>query len=374
MKKFFRLVIAIFDLMICLSHTSCSSPLTDNEVKIIGRVKNLETDKVYLVKVVTKEILDSSVVLNGNFEFKFKPDSAFEPFMIYCYYFNSRKQKRVLLYQNHYSPKKGGTNAFMFEVGVTNINGTITDTASIGTNPLEIKACKETEVMYSLMYDDFGNIADTSAVQHAKKLSETKSIIKKYPWSNVLLQKIFNQKVNFSDSELDEILVLFDEKLKQSKYFQSLIEYKLIQSNGNIPYGNLTGNNIDGIETTILSSRRQLKMLVFWASWCGPCLKEIPSIMQIERDFKNDGLEIVSLSIDTDTTKWKEALKKEQMTWPQIIVSKENAEKIKYSFKVSSIPVIFIFGPENKIIKRYDGFDDENMKNARKYFAEYYKK
>ncbi len=360
--------------MAYLIQTSCRPILDNNEIKIIGSVKKLKSDKIYLVKVVTKEVLDSSLVRDGNFEFKIKPDSSFEPFMVYCYYYNANKEKRVLLYKNQYAQEKGGTNAFMFELGVTNISGTITDTASVGTNPLEIKVCQETEIMYLLMYKDFGNLTDTNALQRDQKLLNTKATIKKYPWSNFLLQKIFSQKVNYSANEIDEILGLFDVKLKKSKYFESLQEYKMIQTNGNIPYGELTSKSIDGSETTILSSNKQLKMLVFWASWCGPCIKEIPSIKQIQNDFQKKGLEIISVSIDTDLKKWKEALKKEQMTWQQIIVSNENVEKIKYSFKVSSIPVTFIFSPENKLIKRYDGFDDKNISDCRKYFEEYYKK
>ena len=79
-------------------------------------------------------------------------------------------------------------------------------------------------------------------------------------------------------------------------------------------------------------------LLDFWASWCGPCRKEIPNLKKLYELYKGKGLEIVSVSIDKNETAWKKALAEEKLSWPNGL----DRAGIADSYKVKFIPAIFL--------------------------------
>ena len=67
-------------------------------------------------------------------------------------------------------------------------------------------------------------------------------------------------------------------------------------------------------------------LIIFWASWCGPCRKEIPFL----KDFynkKNSELEFISISIDDNKNDWAKVLNLERMPWKQLVVSNEQEKE-----------------------------------------------
>ena len=76
----------------------------------------------------------------------------------------------------------------------------------------------------------------------------------------------------------------------------------------------------------------------FWASWCRPCRKEIPNLKSLYARYKDKGLGIVSISIDTDRKAWLKALNEEQLPWPNGI----DTAGIAKAYRVQFIPAIFL--------------------------------
>ena len=76
----------------------------------------------------------------------------------------------------------------------------------------------------------------------------------------------------------------------------------------------------------------------FWASWCGPCRKEIPNLKKQYELYKDKGFEIVSVSRDADEAAWKKALDQEKLPWPNGI----DRDGIADAYKVQFIPAIFL--------------------------------
>lgn len=99
---------------------------------------------------------------------------------------------------------------------------------------------------------------------------------------------------------------------------------------------------------------KRLILLDFWATWCQPCRKEMPNIIEIYKDYRDKGLEIIGITSDRNEDSWKEMIKKSQMNWVQIMDNK-NAEgkTIKSTYYIHAIPyTILIDSSTGKIVAR----------------------
>lgn len=96
----------------------------------------------------------------------------------------------------------------------------------------------------------------------------------------------------------------------------------------------------------------KVKIIDFWASWCGPCRLNNPKLVSIYHQYHSLGLEMVSISVDEDRERWKAAVKKDGLTWAQAIVPEGWESEVIKLYNVSALPAIFILDSENNIIAR----------------------
>lgn len=104
----------------------------------------------------------------------------------------------------------------------------------------------------------------------------------------------------------------------------------------------------------------------FWASWCGPCKREIPNIRKVYETYGPKGLEVLSVAVWDKPEDTKAAAAEHGVVWNQII----NAQHIPTElYGISGIPQIMLFGPDGTILKRDlrgEGIEEE----LSKYFQE----
>lgn len=103
-------------------------------------------------------------------------------------------------------------------------------------------------------------------------------------------------------------------------------------------------------EIALSSLRGKVVLIDFWASWCGPCRKELPNVKRAYEKYKNKGFEIFGVSLDKDRGDWLDAIKEEGLTWPQVSDLKFWESEAVKIYGIQSIPFTVLIDKEGKII------------------------
>jgi peroxiredoxin len=99
---------------------------------------------------------------------------------------------------------------------------------------------------------------------------------------------------------------------------------------------------IDGREVTADKLRGKVVLVDFWATWCAPCVAELPNVKAAYEKLHEKGFEIVGISLDSSREKLDAFVKKEQMPWPQYFDGKGWENAISSSFNIHSIPAMWL--------------------------------
>jgi thiol-disulfide isomerase/thioredoxin len=343
---------------------SCKEKSISDEIIIEGQVKNMPDGKIYLTEAHHWQTpLDSTICTNGHFIFKIKADSSFVPYMAAIHFPDSSKPMKVggLFFRNYMlgaDSLKNSGDAFYLEKGYTRIEG------DNHQKPyLRVFAGKETDVMYKNQFTDFGWLGNIDSMKRLQRTAFFKKEIKKYPFSYFLLQSIYNAKEQYSEKEINEILGLFNSDVQKSDLGNQFRTYLTNRPDPNEPYSNLLLLNSVNQRHPIIDTNFKLTMLVFWASWCGPCRMEIPVLKEIQTEYKGKDLNMVSISIDENMDNWKQALSQEKMNWSQYLVDKDKTDMVRQQFNFSAIPFVIFTDKTGREIMKFTGYDKEQKKN-----------
>ena len=128
---------------------------------------------------------------------------------------------------------------------------------------------------------------------------------------------------------------------------------KVIQDMDGQPVPDIMLERPDGSKVSIKSLQGKYTYIDVWATWCGPCCKEIPFVEKLVEQMKdNKNLQFVSFSVDADRGAWEAKLQKDQPAWPQFILDSEANKTLSDALAITGIPRFFILGPDGIIINQ----------------------
>ena len=123
--------------------------------------------------------------------------------------------------------------------------------------------------------------------------------------------------------------------------------------NGEISAPNFALLDINGKAVKLSDFKGNLVLIDFWASWCGPCRQESPNMVKLYNAFKNKNFTILSVSLDEDPVKWKEAIQRDGLVWKTHVSDLRGWKSgMPQLYGFDGIPFTVLVNPEGKIIAK----------------------
>lgn len=264
----------------------------------------------------------------------------------------------------------------------TDINGVVNVTMyKDSLNRSTFGGSKSADEFY-IVYNRVNVVSDSIGLlrkeyQSYQKVNDTIGMQKITDLKNKLETDVFDYQLKFAKEHpdsyvnlmlLDNILRAKPEKIDEvSEIYNSLpAEMKKHSSAAKIQtyldrvnaskvggtFKTINGKSPEGSELSLGEVKGKITMIDFWASWCKPCRFANPTLKQIYEGYKNEGFQILGVSVDRKEEDWKKALEEDQLPWPQIIYNNKTAYE---NYNVNSYPTGFILDSDSKIIAVHKG-------------------
>ena len=361
MKKIVLLVIATLSIFAC-------NKVSENEFVISGTAEGIENGtKVYLqVQGETEMIAKDTVeVQSGKFEIK----GAFETLEIAIVTVEGNNPIPFIMENGNITIKVNKDTIQNSVVGGTPENELFQDysgkTKEVYKKIGDFQAAKQEEFMGAQAVND--TVTMNALMNQLKTMQEelivlAKDVISKnndkYLSALLLENNLATQTITAEEGKA--YFDKFTDRIKQTRSGKNI--EKIVKAATEVVIGkpapDFSAPSPEGKTISLKESLGKVTIIDFWASWCAPCRQENPNVVAMYNELHEKGLNIIGVSLDRDGDKWKEAIAKDGLTWPQISNLKFWQEPIAEQYNVKSIPATFILD-ENGIIVARDLRGDE---------------
>ncbi|NQX43225.1 Thiol-disulfide isomerase or thioredoxin [Pedobacter steynii] len=262
-----------------------------------------------------------------------------------------------------------------------------------GENNINLELLNETSKILTLKSDVKGNLIfdEVNAIPLRKLKAECTPVNGYYNPSRALLTVILNEQriklgeypndfgsvlylyrlgrtdlsAEFAKSIL-ETLSTFSEPMRNSALAKKLYNEKtqLINNVKSAKIGNQASEFKVRTVSNQMFSNRELKgqnyLIVFSATWCGPCQLQLPMLKKMYNKYKNKGLKVIYFNNDDDVVRWKKHVQSNKLDWINVSEClKPAVSKIQKSFGVYAVPTCLLVNKAGTIVYNSDEMDTE---------------
>ena len=341
-----------------LALAACSN---EPAYKIAGTIENAaDGEYVYLQEAKGRDLikLDSAVVTAGAFTFNGRQDATVTRYITYTpkegrgprvdFFLengniNVTLTKENDLYQTNVTgtPNNDIYQAYKTESGALNkeIKALYDKAKAEGlTDEQKAEIEKQLEALYTKQNDFIYNTIDANIANpvgihlwpgnsYNMELAQLQALAAKVP-------------AEYQSNERIAKLLKRIEVLAKTAVGQKFTDFTLPSPEGNpVKLGDIIAKN-------------KYTLIDFWASWCGPCRREMPNVVAAYKEYNKKGFGIVGVSLDSDAEAWKKAIKDMGMTWDHMSDVKGWECEGAALYGVNSIPATVLVAQDGTIIER----------------------
>lgn len=117
------------------------------------------------------------------------------------------------------------------------------------------------------------------------------------------------------------------------------------------PAPDFKAKDLDGKDVSLEPLKGKVVLLNFWATWCGPCRAEIPSLVELQTHYK-DRLQIVGMVVDDDEQAIRDVVKSESINYPVALTSPD--VRMAYG-GIAALPTVFVINTEGRVVQKHVG-------------------
>ena len=143
-------------------------------------------------------------------------------------------------------------------------------------------------------------------------------------------------------------------EMKASRYGKEIKDYLALNKELKIGdhFADFEQLNTNGKNFKLSQVKGKYILLDFWASWCGPCREENPSLVLTYAHYKEKGFNVLGVSLDEDKSKWMAAVKKDQLSWSNVSDLRGDKNQAALMYGINAIPNNFLIDERGIIIAK----------------------
>ncbi len=346
--------------LIVLSILSCNKQ--PEGYSISGTVKNVDNGKmVYVSKLGDNnqpQKVDSVAIKNGEFSLDLpevdKPNLSFlnvEGLNGNVIYISENAPLHFEIYKDSLPSSKvtGGNENKLFSDYITHLKSV---NKTVMNSRMQMQAA-----MASKDSVTFKSLQQKEDTLRSQDMEFKKDFVKNHPDSFVSVLVLTDMtNMQAPTGEVKDLFATLSDNVKQTSFGKHLKEEldnrSATEEGSKAP--DFSAPNPEGKDISLKDAMGKVTLIDFWASWCKPCRAENPHVVEIYKKYHDQGFNIIGVSLDKEgqKDKWVQAIKDDNLTWPQISHLQFWEEPIARKYGVRAIPAQFVLDQNGTIVAK----------------------